>query len=124
MPKALNTPEEFKEQVPINIRWALEKRHVLNILTTDISGRGVLLKMEPYYINIDWDNRAYVIGRWLSGWRPPSIKNGWIMIFMDNIMKCNIMENRFKPRSKEFLIFKKMKEDTFIRPSNYEIMVK
>jgi hypothetical protein len=115
---------DMRSQVPVNVNWGIDNRHNLNILTSDSTGNSVILKIEPHYINIDWDNRPYVIGYRYSGWKPPSERNGWVIIFLENIEKCNILQKKFEPRIQDFLSFKKLKEDTFIRPSNFEKMVK
>jgi hypothetical protein len=91
MPMVLDTPEKVRAQVPINVKWGLQHRHVLNVLTTNVNGNRVLMKVEPHYMNIDWDNRPYFIGKCLTGFAPPSSKDGWVIFFIENIVKCNIM---------------------------------
>jgi hypothetical protein len=124
MVKTVDGTQDSSSQVPINVKWGLENKHVLNILTADSGGIPVTIKVEPHYMNIDWDNRPYFIGQRISGWKPPSAKDGWVIIFLENIRKCNILKDKFKPRIESFFSFKKLKDDTFIRPSNFEMMVK
>ncbi len=124
MADAVEEDQDSRSQVPINVKWGLKNKYILNILTSDSVGNPVKIKVEPHYLNIDWDNRPYFIGYRTSGWKPSSAKDGWVIIFLENIKKCNILKEIFKPRIESFLSFKKMKDDTFIRPSNFEMMVK